>query len=261
MPTASSVEKEVFSCSNDDAMSENSSDAESIADTEDDESGSEDDYSTDDSFIAKDESSEEEEEEEEVEDKRSPSPQPKKQRLLKPQPLEKKHPKKKSPKPPAKKPDEKPKDSPKAFVEFHTDKDKTCRSFKKAIKAAESFTLVKQGKTVDTIEKGSQFFEDNRDYSVVKSDVTKSLFRAVHVKTSDKDVYAVVFSVAFDNMAVQRSMGKQTAVRKTVAMCEYSLSDDKQTCPASLQKYKERLGLEDGGIFCHRQCQGVHSQV
>lgn len=268
MPPISAMEKEVFSNSDAD---EHSSDAESIADTESsDNESSDDDYtSDDDSFIAKDE----EDEDSDATDEKSASPVVfKKPKTLKSQLITKTFEKKVQSKKPNKTSSEKATPSkskkedeveakktqqqtetsakdtsekPKLFVEFSTDAAKSCQEFKKGF-TSNDFALVKQGTTI-TSKKATAFLERNKDYSIVKVKDSNRFFRAIHVKNSDIDAYAVIVSPTHDNSAVQVCMGKQTAVRKTVPMCEFSITPG--LCPSNLLKYYNKLDLSTGNMF------------
>ena len=269
MPQLSDTEKETFECS--DNVSEHSSDAESIGPTDEedeDEHSVSESYESDDSFVVDNDEeenskSDEESEEEVKETKQEPSSKPKvavtaKKLKLTPVSSAKKQTPRKSktvskpaalsqPKPKEEKKPELKKEKEKvSFAEFSTDSNKTCRSFKKSCNY--DFEVVREGKVLESVGEASELFAQNLDYSIVRNKPTDSLFRAVCVQASDGKLYAVLTAVTFDNLAVQKCMNKQTAVRKTEAMCQYSL-DTSTEIPPSLAKYKERLGLDDGGIF------------
>lgn len=128
------------------------------------------------------------------------------------------------------------------FVQFNSDATKTLRPFK-ATDADTSFTVVKINRPVESSQLHC-YLENNLDYSIVKSK-SGNLFRAVYCK--ELTTFAVLAASVFDNTAVQTVLNKQTAVRKSKEICEFSL-DTTKPCPSNFVKLAKKLDLDKGGM-------------
>ena len=132
------------------------------------------------------------------------------------------------------------------FAQFNSDATKTLRPFKEPNDRSadtSSFTVVAINRHVSRKEMHC-FQEKNLDYSIVRSE-NGNVYRALFCK--DLNTFAVLTASAFDNTAVQTVLRKQTAVRKSKEICEYSL-DTTKACPSNFAKLAKKLDIDKGGI-------------
>jgi hypothetical protein len=129
-----------------------------------------------------------------------------------------------------------------SFVQFNSDPHKTMRPFKETNDHT-TFTVVAINRRVPQNEM-HMFLGTNLDYSIVKSR-SNNTYRALFCH--EINTFAVLAATTFDNTAVQTILRKQTAVRKSVQICQYSL-DTSLECPANFVKLAKKLDIANGGI-------------
>jgi hypothetical protein len=112
-------------------------------------------------------------------------------------------------------------------------------------------TIVKQGKPIDASSfEAGEYLPQASDYSIVcvtQADDEADTYRAVHC--SDTNTYAVLLASTYDNEAVRIIMAKATPVRKTLDICNFSLTPHASPDNPVLARYAEKFNTAGGGII------------